>query len=219
MKSSPAKKNPSRRNPEKTRAKILACATKSFAKGGLKGTTLTDILEKAKVNKRMVYHYYGSKEGLYRAVHIHQWQVLAEWFAQTLTSQGAQEKNSQNLLLKAVEIFHDYIATHQDFVRLSMWDGLEGGKVSRSIWDEIRGPIYRQMEALVQSAQDQGLMPGDLKVNHLIVSFMGAISFYFAYAHSLENIFDKDPLTAGAVAERKKQTMALFEKILKIPKK
>jgi len=210
------KTRPQKRDPQRTRAKILTCATRAFARSGFQGTSLNEILEKAKVNKRMVYHYYGSKEGLYRAVHIHQWQVLAEWFAQELVSAGGPQLatgGSQGLLLKAVEIFHDFCATHQDFIRLLMWDGLEGGKISRSIWSEIRGPLYFRMEELVINAQAQGLIPKNLKPDHFVVSFMGAISFYFGYAHSLGDIFQKDPLKVAAVEERKQQTLALFKKI------
>ncbi len=206
-----------KRDPEKTRANILACATKCFARSGFKGTSLTEILQKAKVNKRMVYHYFGSKEDLYRAVHISEWQALQQWFGKALSgsSQGrAFDLKSPELLLEAVSIFQEFTAQNQLFLRLLMWDGLEGGKISRSIWQDIRGPIYRQIEQLVIAAQDQGVLSKNLKADHLIVSFMGAIWFYFAYAHTLEDIFQQDPLGPEAIAERNEQILALFRKTL-----
>ena len=218
----PAKKTKTtnRRNPERTRNNILACATKAFAKSGYQGTSLSEILAKAKVNKRMVYHYYGSKEGLYRAVHIHQWQILSEWFAQELLpTSGTPEKKTteENLLLRAVEIFHEFCASHQEFLRLLMWDGLEGGKVSISIWDDIRGPLFRKIEMLIIAGQEQGLLSKDLSPDHFIISFMGAILFYFGYASSLADIFGKDPLSPKMVEERKQQTLMLFRKIVQAP--
>lgn len=216
--SKPKKPNP-KRDPKKTRSKLLKCATRVFAEHGFEGASLSDILKKAGVTKRMVYHYYGSKEGLYRAVHIHQWQVLAEWFAEELipTEMPAQQdRPTQTLLLKAVEIFHDFSATHQDFLKLLLWDGLEGGKVSRSIWKEIRGPLYWRMEELVKAGQAQGVIPKDLIPSHFIVSFMGIVLFYFTGANTLVDIFGKDPLDKKAVAERKKQTLALFQKMFSV---
>ena len=206
-----------KRDPKKTRANILKWATKAFARSGFQGTSLSEILEKAKVNKRMVYHYYGSKEGLYRAVHIHQWQQLAEWFAQELIPtrpEQVAEGVTKDLLLKAVGIFHEFAASHQVFLRLLLWDALEGGKVSRSIWDDIRGPLYWRMEELVGEAQKLGLVPEDLKPSHFVVSFMGAILFYFTAAHSNADIFGDDPLRPKMVEERKAQTLALFSKVL-----
>ncbi|KAB2839043.1 helix-turn-helix domain-containing protein, partial [bacterium] len=92
---------------------------------------------------------------------------------------------------------------------------LEGGGVSRSIWKDIRGPIYHRMEALVQAAQAAGLMTTELKPDHLIVTFMGAISFYFAYANSLEDIFQRPPLSPEMLAERKEQVMKIFHLALR----
>lgn len=207
-----------KRDPVKTRETILACATKAFARAGFLGTSLSEILEKAKVNKRMIYHYFGAKEGLYRAVHIQQWQALEAWFAVRLSQSsrgGAFQLESEALLNEALTIFHEFIGHNQTFVRLMMWDGLEGGGVSRSIWKDIRGPIYHRMEALVQAAQAAGLMTTELKPDHLIVTFMGAISFYFAYANSLEDIFQRPPLSPEMLAERKEQVMKIFHLALR----
>ena len=207
-----------KRDPVKTRENIMAWATRAFAKSGFLGTSLSEILEKAKVNKRMIYHYFNNKEGLYRAVHIQQWQALEAWFAVRLSQSsqgGAFPLNNEALLDEALTIFHEFIAHNQTFVRLLMWDGLEGGVVSRSIWKDIRGPIYYRMESLIQMAQAAGVMSPELKPSHLIVTFMGAISFYFAYANSLEDIFHKPPLSAEMLAERKDQVMKVFHLALR----
>ena len=209
-----------KREPAKTRETILHCAALAFAKAGFFGTSLSEILEQAGVNKRMIYHYYGSKEGLYRAVHIQQWQGLETWFAERLSQSsqgGAFQLESEALLKEALTIFHEFIARNQIFVRLLMWDGLEGGVVSRSIWRDIRGPLYERMELLVLAAQAHHLLSKDFKAGHLIVSFMGAISFYFAYANSLEDIFHKPALGPELLEERKEQVWLLFQKVLEKP--
>lgn len=214
----PRAKVSQKRDPQKTRATILKCATRAFARSGFEGASLSEILEKAHLNKRMVYHYYGSKEGLYRAVHIHQWQSLAEWFAQELTptaTMNAAQPMSEAVLVKAIEIFHEFASSHQEFLRLLLWDALEGGKVSRSIWKDIRGPLYWRMEALVQAAQDTGVVPKDLQASHFVMSFMGAILFYFAGAHSLVDVFQQEPLSESALQERKAQIVALFRHVLR----
>ncbi len=205
------------RNPQKTRENILKHATDCFAKFGFLGTSLSDILAKAKINKRMIYHYFKNKEGLYRAVHMAQWQALESWFAIRLIQSsrgGAFKLESRELLLEALSIFHEFVSNNQLFLRLLMWDGLEGGKVSKSIWKETRGPIYQRMEMLVINAQENGVLAKDLIPGHLVISFLGAISFYFGYAHSLEDILNKPALHPATIQERKEQVLALFEKAL-----
>jgi TetR/AcrR family transcriptional regulator len=164
----------------------------------------------------MIYHYFGNKEGLYLAVHRRGWDQLASWFAQELVRNGtpAAPLDPAKLLLEAIRIFHDFVATNQIFVRLIMWDGLEGGTASRSLWKDIRGPIYRQIETLVRRGQDAGAVPKDLDPAHLIISFMGAIAFYFSHAHTMVDIFHKDTLSAEAVEDRKSQVLALFRKLM-----
>jgi len=61
----PAKKP---RNPYDTKRRILAAAKVEFAKKGLGGARVDDIAARAKANKRMMYHYFGNKEELFRQV-------------------------------------------------------------------------------------------------------------------------------------------------------
>ncbi len=51
-----------------TRASILRAAGAEFANLGPAGARIDAIAAAASVNKRMLYHYFGSKDGLYRAV-------------------------------------------------------------------------------------------------------------------------------------------------------
>ena len=57
-----------KRDPEGTRRRIMAAATEEFAKGGLAGARVDQIARRAETNERMLYYYYGSKEGLFLAV-------------------------------------------------------------------------------------------------------------------------------------------------------
>jgi AcrR family transcriptional regulator len=55
------------RDPDRTQAQILAAATVEFTAKGLNGARVDQIARRARVNKRMIYHYFGDKEGLYLA--------------------------------------------------------------------------------------------------------------------------------------------------------
>jgi len=56
------------RNPEATKADILAAARTEFALAGLAGARVDKIAERSGANKRMIYHYFGGKEQLFAAV-------------------------------------------------------------------------------------------------------------------------------------------------------
>lgn len=61
-------RTPRPREADATRRRILDAAKADFARLGLAGARVDAIAARAKANKRMIYHYFGSKEGLYVAV-------------------------------------------------------------------------------------------------------------------------------------------------------
>ena len=60
-----------RRNPDATRARILAAAESLFAADGFAGTRVDAVAARSGANKRMIYHYFGGKEALFEAVLQH----------------------------------------------------------------------------------------------------------------------------------------------------
>ena len=55
-------------DPEGTRRNIVEVATHEFAQKGFSGARVDAIANRTRTSKRMIYYYFGSKEGLYLAV-------------------------------------------------------------------------------------------------------------------------------------------------------
>ena len=72
------------RNPEQTRFKLVATATQLLLIKGPQGLRVDEVASVACVNKRMIYHYFGSKEGLHQAVVRSQVELLVD-FADVLS--------------------------------------------------------------------------------------------------------------------------------------
>src|SRR5262245_29093907 len=63
-----------------SRRALLDAAAHEFARFGPQGARIRAIVERAAVNERMIYHHFGSKDGLYRAVLEDQWYgLVAAW--------------------------------------------------------------------------------------------------------------------------------------------
>ena len=56
------------RDPEATKAKLLAAARREFADKGIAGARVDAIAERAGVNKQLIYYYFGTKEDLFREI-------------------------------------------------------------------------------------------------------------------------------------------------------
>lgn len=204
------------RNPVRTRNRILEKSGLLFAKNGYAGTPLSAILAAAKINKRMIYHYFGDKEGLYKAVFIKKWGELKSWFDQAFSKwveeKGMPVSDHRPLLGHALELFFDFMASHREFVRLLMWEGLEGGHISRGIWADVRGPLFVQIEFLIKQVQKEGWISEQVDPGHLVISFLGAVVSYFGFASSIGDMIHKtDPLSPAVLTDRKKQIRLLME--------
>src|SRR5580704_10850525 len=55
-------------DPEGTRRNIVEVATREFAQKGYGGARVDAIAERTRTSKRMIYYYFGGKEGLYLVV-------------------------------------------------------------------------------------------------------------------------------------------------------
>lgn len=203
------------RNAARTRALIREKAAEIFAAKGYEGTALSEIVAAAGVTKRMIYHYYGDKRGLYRAIFIHEWGLLKEWYDRALKRrmETGESIATKELIAQSVGIFFDFLVHRPQFVRLMMWEGLEGGEISQSIWKDIRGPLYVQMEFLIRQAQSEGLLDPKLDAAHFVVTFLGAVSFYFGYAPTLVDMIHEEPFSKDALAKRKTQLLCLLDNL------
>ena len=52
-------------DPEGTRQNIIEIASEEFALNGLSGARIDEIAARTRSSKRMIYYYFGDKEGLY----------------------------------------------------------------------------------------------------------------------------------------------------------
>ena len=97
------------RNPRQTRQRILQAARQEFAEHGPAGARVDQVAQRAGVNKRMIYHYFDSKDGLFRAVLS---SVLADAIEE-IDSDGGDL--AQHLAL---------LARQEDVLRLWVWEVL-----------------------------------------------------------------------------------------------
>ncbi len=83
-----------------SRAVLLAAAAEQFARYGPRGTRVQDIVKAAGVNERMIYHHFGSKDGLYAAVMREQRVLLGEaWTPALVKAAGMDPYPGMRLVL------------------------------------------------------------------------------------------------------------------------
>ena len=73
---------PHARDPQRTQDRILAAARAEFSAEGFAGARVARIARRARVNKRMLYHYFGNKEDLSRGIFDRKLVERAGWLTE-----------------------------------------------------------------------------------------------------------------------------------------
>src|SRR5580698_8298693 len=139
------------------RANILAIATEEFSKKGLSGSRVDEIAERTHTVKRMIYYYFGSKEGLYRA-------VLEHAYGHIRTIESDLDLDSLpplEALRRVVYVTFDYHNKHPEFVRLVMNENIhKGAHVGHLAGIKDRN---RTVIATLRKLLDRGVATGELR--------------------------------------------------------
>lgn len=137
------------RNPERTRARILSAARREFAAKGIAGARVDAIARRAGVNKRMLYHYFGSKDGLFVA-------VLQRTLDERLAHVSGESPDTAGRLRARSKFY----AASRDYVRLLMWEALERPAIEPGERPE-RAAAYARLRARVAADQEAGHLPAE----------------------------------------------------------
>lgn len=132
------------RDPEATKAQILDAAEEEFAKQGLNGARTEAIAKGAGVNKAMIYYYFESKEGLYKAV----LQRPATEMYEMLQQLNLEQFPAKEALKKAIEAEIAYEAAHPQ--RGMLWfqeaNQTQGKYFKQGNWQETFAHIIKVLE-------------------------------------------------------------------------
>jgi len=191
-------------DPDRTIADILDVATAEFAAKGLAGGRIDEIAAATRTSKRMIYYYFGSKEGLYVAVLEEAYrrvrQIESEQHLEDLPPTEAMEK------LVAFTVDHHW--SHEPFIRLVMNENIHRGEYlakSTHIAELNRSAIQAVSDIYRRGVEAGDFRPGLDPVDvHMSIS---ALCFFnVSNQHTFGLIFDRD-LTDPRAREVRRATI------------
>jgi AcrR family transcriptional regulator len=140
-----------------SRAALLAAAAEEFARHGPKGARIQAIVQRAGVNERMIYHHFGSKDGLYAAVLQDQAEGLIQAWRQIIdTTVELEPYEGMRTVLTG---FADVFAARPLMVALTLHEALGGWRtLPLPTADDMPFPTLRE---LYERGQRQGVFRAD----------------------------------------------------------
>jgi AcrR family transcriptional regulator len=191
---------PRTRDADATKARILEAAKQEFARLGLGGARVDEIAEKARANKRMIYHYFGSKEELFTV-------VLEDAYLDIRSAEQdlkLSHLSPRDALVKLVTFTWTYYLENPEFIRLVNSENLHGGRHLQGS-ERIR-VVSRRFTQMVRDILDRGEATGDFRSGIDPVQLnitIAAIGYYYLTNRFTQAIlFERDFMTKGALEER-----------------
>ena len=192
-------------DPEGTRRNIIEVATKEFADKGFSGARVDEIAARTKTSKRMIYYYFGGKEGLYIAV-LEQSYFNIRSIEATL---DLAQKPPEEALRKLVAFTFDYQHAHPDFIRLVMNENiLNGIYVARSKAIQlVNVAVIDALRELLARGQRDGVFRSNIDPIDLHMSISALCFFNVANRPTFSTIFKRDMSSPKALATRRAQVV------------
>lgn len=155
-------------DPEATRARILDAAEAAFSSAGFPGARVDAIARAADVNKRMLYHYFGDKAGLYSAVIARLVRRVFDKMEHALSE--AESDDPVAAVTSLLETFFDVAYTEPNYVKLFAreaaddWQGtaaLERGE--HKVIAEAMHTLFERVIPVLRHGMAQGVLRDDLE--------------------------------------------------------
>jgi len=181
-----------------TRESILRAATKVFAKHGFDGGRVEQISRAAKSYDRMIYYYFGSKEGLFIAVIEEQYRRFND--AESALDLSAEEPVAA--LTAVIRFIWTYYQKNPEFITLLNTENLHRGKhIGKSLRArEYSSPAVGILDEVLKRGAAQKVFRADIAARdvYLMIAAMGY--FYLSNRFTL-SAFLGEPLETPAALQ------------------
>ena len=188
------------RDAEQTRKRILDAATLEFARKGLGGARVDEIAARAKANKRMIYHYFGSKEELFKA-------VLEEAYTGIRSAEQQlhlDEMEPVEAISTLVRFTWNYYLQHPEFLTLVNSENLHRAKHIRT--SETIRKTSGQFVQMVRSILDRGVAAGVFREGvdpaQLNITIAAIGYYYLTNRFTGAIVYSRDFMAPEALDER-----------------
>lgn len=187
MSEAAAERKPRPRNAAATKALLLNAATEEFAEYGLAGARIDRIAERAGVNKRLLYVYFGDKNQLFDAVVQEQTDAVLK----------AAPMDDGDLCAFATARF-DFVLANPEARRIAAWRVFEQTEPT-----EAERRAYRTRIEAVEKAQAAGKIRTDISATDLFAFVLRITESWLSAPPALQATSGKNPLSPQRLQEHR----------------
>ncbi len=190
-----------KRDAEVTKNKILKAAETEFAEKGLYGARIDAIADKANVNKRMIYQYFGNKEQLYiTTLDL----VYGRLSAEELQTEW-QSMSAKASVQKIINLYFGFLENNTSYVKLILWENLNEGKyINQLDFSNTKSSVFHIFGNIIEKGKANGEFRKDMDTQQVIISLLTFTFSYFSNKYTLTKLLDYDFADSGNIQKRAK---------------
>ncbi len=200
-------------DPVRTMAGILEVATVEFAEKGLSGARIDEIAAATQTSKRMIYYYFGSKEGLYIA-------VLEESYRRMRAIEAElhlEDLPPEDALRRLVGFTFDHHQGNEPYIRLVMSENMQRGEylAQSKIIQKLNVPAIDAIRKLYQRGVEQGVFRAQLDPVDIHASISALTFFNVSNRHTFGLIFKRNTQAAQALTARRDSIVEMIVRFVR----
>jgi AcrR family transcriptional regulator len=203
------------RDADDTKRRLLAAAKSEFARKGLGGARVDVIAEKAKANKRMLYHYFGNKDDLFQMV-LEQAYLDIRSAEQKLQLDDLEPRKALETL---VRFTGNYYLKNPEFITLVNSENLHRAEHLKK--SEAVKVVSRRFVSMVNGILERGVKTGVFRkgVDPVQLNItIAAIGYYYITNRFTGSIvFERDFMDPSALEERLKFNIDTIMRLVSVP--
>lgn len=178
-----------RRDSEQSKADILAAAEIEFAAKGLYGTRVEEIAQRAKINKRMIYEYFGNKEELYKTVFTTVYNRLTKVELELLKKnlQGAEAVKT------IIRVYFEYLRDNPTFVNLLLWENLNKAEYVKDLgYLDEKYVVIEGMKEIIEKGKADHIFREEIDAEQAVFSLLSFPFTYFSNKYTFRKLFSRE---------------------------
>jgi AcrR family transcriptional regulator len=203
------------RDPAATQKRILRAAKREFARHGLGGARVDRIATSAKSNKRMLYHYFGNKDALFR-------RTLEDAYGDFREAEAALQLEADQpitALRRLMTFTWEYYIANPEFITLVNSENLHKAKhlnQSRKM-ETLNRSFVQRMESILERGAKEGVLRKDLDAVQILITLAGLGYHYLNNRHTGTVVYGRNVMAAKALEDRGAFNVAALLRVVCTP--
>lgn len=201
------------RDAEHAKSDLLLSAVREFSVNGFANAGIEAIAEGAGLNKRMIYYYFGSKDGLYVA-------VLEKVYTDIRRNEetlGLDKLNPVDAIKRLVESTWEYfLRTPELLAIVSLENTHQGAYIKKSeLLKSSTVGLVKTLRLILDEGARQGVFRPNVDETQLIHSIAGLGFYYLNNRFTNSVIYNSDMMNADALETRRRYIVEMVLSFLR----